>query len=744
MTSVLFSVFLLLQAAAPPSGVKVSGKVTRAQTEASQTQVRLMSARNGDAQYAEIAADGSFQFFNVQPGAYQLVAGPSTTMQPLAVTVADKDINGVDLRMIQTAAVTGSIAVEGSAPRPRFQLRFAPVDPASLNSAPVTTAAGGPAFTVRLPAGEYRVTASDLPAGYAVKSMASSGADLTSQILKISSGSDSVQIAIALGVSSPPPWVRVAGHVTGGGDRSPTATVQMTGASVADIISASVKPDDGSFEFQMVPPGNYTARVVPVLNGFSSPIPVAVGNKDVFDVELPVPATREVKGRVAIEGDGPLPSAIGFNVSGANIGSEVRPDGTFSLVLPAEGQRPIKLAAGLIPPGYMVKSLTYGSADLLKNPLQIISGESQELLVTYDTARATFEKVSGRVLGAAPGPVEGEVALGPQSGGVAALQVPISPDGTFVFPKVLQGSYTAYTTAPGTVASARITVASVAVTGVQLVTPHEVTGRVSVEGGAPDPSSFTLPLVPTTQLTIRPQIDGGFRVQLPPGEYRVGAPWGLPPGYSLKSIMYGGADLLRTPLKISPGDSAELLITLTIQGPPPGVSVSGRVTGLPPGQFRRVALREPTGGDISAALETSIGADGAFTFPKVLPGNYIVYLRLRAQSQVTVGDKDVTGVTVAWPSDILVSGHVIVDGPQTVSPTVLMEGKGPAGTSQSRATTAFILSLGKGDNTISVRNIPEAYRLKSITYGDVDLQKEPLKLDGPAFWDIIVRLAPKN
>jgi hypothetical protein len=31
-----------------------------------------------------------------------------------------------------------------------------------------------------------------------------------------------------------------------------------------------------------------------------------------------------------------------------------------------------------------------------------------------------------------------------------------------------------------------------------------------------------------------------------------------------------------------------------------------------------------------------------------------------------------------------------------------------------------------------------------MTYGDVDLQKEPLKLDGPANWDIIVRLAPKN
>src|SRR5215831_5601798 len=271
-----------------------------------------------------------------------------------------------------------------------------------------------------------------------------------------------------------------------------------------------------------------------------------------------------------------------------------------------------------------------------------------------------------------------------------------------------------------------------------------VTGRVSVERDAPAPSSFIVPLMPGTSLAIRPQIDGTFRVQLPPGEYRVGAPGRLPPGYTLKSIVYGGVDLLRSPLKVGPDDSAELLIEFAINGPSPAVSVSGHVTGIVPGQVHRIALREPTAGELAAALETSVGADGAFTFPQVLPGNYIVYLKLRAQTQVTVGNKDVTGLTVAYPRDILVSGHVIVEGAQTVPPAIIVESKGPAGTSQSRAAGTFILSLGNGENAISVRNVPEAYRLKSITYGDVDLQKEALKLDGPAYWEIIVKLAPKD
>jgi hypothetical protein len=279
----------------------------------------------------------------------------------------------------------------------------------------------------------------------------------------------------------------------------------------------------------------------------------------------------------------------------------------------------------------------------------------------------------------------------------------------------------------------------------QNVNVKEITGRVSVEPGVQFPSSFTLPLTTatTTSLTIRPQIDGTFRLQLPPGEYRVGTPGRLPPGYSLQSIAYGGVDLLRSPLKIASNDSTELVISLALTGPSPAVSVSGRVTGIAPGDVHRISLREPTGRDLSAALETSVAADGSFTFPKVLPGNYIVYQRLLVQTPITVGNTNVTGLIVARPKDILVAAHVIAEGAQT-TPTILLESRGSAGATQSRGSGSIVLNMGIGENSISVSGIPDGFRLKSITYGDVDLQKQPLKLDGPAVWDIIVRLAPKN
>jgi hypothetical protein len=280
----------------------------------------------------------------------------------------------------------------------------------------------------------------------------------------------------------------------------------------------------------------------------------------------------------------------------------------------------------------------------------------------------------------------------------------------------------------------------------------KVNGRVTVEGNAPFPTSFTLQLAgggpapagANRSLLLRTQIDGTFPLALPPGEYSVGTPGRLPPGYTVRSMVYRGVDLLHNPLKITSEDSAELVINLTVNGPPPTVSVSGHVTGLAPGQIKRISLREASGGDLSASLETTIGADGAFTFPKVLPGNYIVYMRLLSQTPVIVGNKDVTDLVVAFPQEILVSAHVIAEGVPTPPPTITLEGKGPVGTTQSRGSGSFVLGLGMGENSISVVNIPDAYRLKSMTYGDVDLQKGPLKLDGPATWDIIVRLSPKN
>jgi hypothetical protein len=68
-----------------------------------------------------------------------------------------------------------------------------------------------------------------------------------------------------------------------------------------------------------------------------------------------------------------------------------------------------------------------------------------------------------------------------------------------------------------------------------------------------------------------------------------------------------------------------------------------------------------------------------------------------------------------------------------------------------RATTATVnnsgvimLNVKDGEYTISARNLPTGYRVQSIMYGTTDLQKEPLKIDGPVTWEIILRLKPEK
>src|SRR4030095_12028435 len=97
---------------------------------------------------------------------------------------------------------------------------------------------------------------------------------------------------------------------------------------------------------------------------------------------------------------------------------------------------------------------------------------------------------------------------------------------------------------------------------------------------------------------------------------------GLPPGYALKSAMYGTADLRREPLKIAKTDTGELVFTVSAPELKP-VAVSGKVEGLEPAVLTqgiaRVIMTSPT---YAENLSTTVRPDGSFEFLSVFPGNY--------------------------------------------------------------------------------------------------------------------------
>jgi hypothetical protein len=567
---------LLLAGSPQANTFKVSGTVVREDKldPAAAAQANQVRISGPSAMIVRIGAGGTFTFPNVRPGSYQLVVGPIVTMPPMTIIVSDKDVSDVHVVIPLTLDVTGSVAVEQNGPRPQFRLAFTRVDVTGAN--PIN-APGTPSFTVTLAAGEYKLTATGLPAGYSLKSATIGSVDAANQTFKVAPGSPTA-LAITLGVSSPPPWVKVSGHVIGGN----ATNVSLSGTALAETLSSPVGRD-GQFEFPMVLPGTYTARSVPsvVLAPTTS---VTVGTTNVANVEVRIPVAKEISGKITIRGNVPVPRVI------------------FTL---ANGAAPINISQGVI-------------------------------------------------LSAA--------------------------------------------------------------------------GSVSV---------------PTNVGT-----DGVFKVTLPEGERAISIqPSSLPQGYSVDSFTYGSVDLLKNPMRVALTDTAEIAIAVDATTVKPH-NISGRVTGLLTTQGVRVVLR---GGNLGTGVESPVAPDGSFGFTDILPGNYSARLSLSGHvisASVNVGNNDVTNLVITYPRLFSIGAHVLVEGDAADSmnvPSITLVATSTTGSVTSSSTasstpTPLVLTLPDGEHKISVRNVPAGYTLKSMQYGTIDLQKAPLKVDGPITWEIVVRL----
>jgi len=165
---------------------------------------------------------------------------------------------------------------------------------------------------------------------------------------------------------------------------------------------------------------------------------------------------------------------------------------------------------------------------------------------------------------------------------------------------------------------------------------HTANGRIVVEGQAPGSVSnlerirlnfvrpLTAPSNQTPPVASPPAADGTFQVAgLREGEFRVQAPsWALP-GFYLKSIKFGGHDVLSEPLKFSGADAGEFEVVLRAgTAQVTGTVVDSRsqpVPGIPfvmlPNQHSRLDLYRPGTTD----------QNGRFSLPNVPPGSYKVF-----------------------------------------------------------------------------------------------------------------------
>jgi TonB family protein len=323
---------------------------------------------------SSVRSDGSFEFSRVRPGNYQLLLVGVPFAERIPVVVGDEDVTGIEVPVVGTVNLTGTVNVEENGPRPRLTIVFSPVK--GNRNIPGATPQTNGTFQVTLPEGEYRVGWTGLPAGYELKSITAGSVDLLSTTLKASSSSPVPSIVVNLGVGKDP-WVKVSGKVTAlpPVQNGTPYRLTLSGPPFVDFPEVPINPD-GSFGFARLLPGTYSARITPAL-------PVAattftVGNRDVTDVAIALQPLKEIRGVIT---NGNVSGMLRFSwneSSGPNTTATASQiDGKFTLLVP-EGERRITLDM----PGYTVQSFTYGSVDLLKEPLRVSFSDVEEFRIT--------------------------------------------------------------------------------------------------------------------------------------------------------------------------------------------------------------------------------------------------------------------------------------------------------------------------------------------------------------------------
>jgi len=181
--------------AIPSVGVSVRGHVTRPPGASTNLRVNLIQpAQPGIPAVTTntpVGPEGSFEFFNVRPGNYNLSLSMPVPFQP--IVVADKDINGIEFTLPLMRTMAGRAMLDGAGAAPT-RLLFTIVYPNGTVGLGATVQADG-TFNIPLPEGEHRL-ALNAP-GYYVRSMNLGSSDLLKDPLRLSN-TESQQLLVSL------------------------------------------------------------------------------------------------------------------------------------------------------------------------------------------------------------------------------------------------------------------------------------------------------------------------------------------------------------------------------------------------------------------------------------------------------------------------------------------------------------------------------------------------------------------
>lgn len=755
---------------AGPPPVSVSGLVSG--LDATQTKlVVTLSGANALVQESRIEPDGTFRFASVLPGSYTLrLSSPSSAtvppIRPVDVQVAGSDITGVQLR-VSTVAVTGVIEVADGAPVPMLSVMFNGGASALWHAS--NREGNGRDLRLTLPPGDYRLSVSQLTSGYTLDAVMDGDRNVLTTPLRVVEGRP---VNLRLLTKAASPFVEVSGRLS---MRDPMEALpgsislyysdtapKCRGASCSISIEPTAlgRPrrlqanvgNDGSFAFPQVAPGKYVVNIFRPGEPERT-IPLDVGGTGLRGLELAVPALVNVKGRVIVSGDGPwLHPAIVLSAPGSSAIDQPHADqdGRFQMIVP-EGT--YKLELDYLPAGYTVTSVAVGDTTT-PSSLRIVQGMAPVVVAVQAPSVARWKKVSGRVINSLDqGATSSEsIELSDQEQALW-LTAMIGPDGAFEFPQVFPGVYTVGLVGNGP--SPRLSgLPAIAGRGpVVRVDADDVVGlrieriadvvreSVPVQGVLRADDGGPVPSIALLQnglgVSTSTSSDGSLQVWLDPGDQQISV-GDLPAEYVLRSLRYGNVDLLRERARIGTGANARLEVVVAARTERVPRVVGGRLSGLERfgSDDRELVLSRQ---DSMQTLNIRWGGDGSFTFPRVFPGTYTIHARRRGAAwwmghyvhlgQLVVGDSDVRDLNLVVPTPV----RVIMLGSPGVEIAALepyVERVGASGTPIGVYDRDTGLLFVRDGDRVAPGKLPPGFRVEQMTFGDIDLLRDPIRLSG--------------
>jgi hypothetical protein len=368
------------------AGVAVSGRLVGASQSPTQS-ISLTGSRVGCTAVTRPSADGSFTFTNVPGGTYQLQLSPTPLgWSSIPLTVANVDLENVQVPLPALIAVKGRVDVEGGAllPRPsRGGLVF--VQAAQRTGGVIVTSPiqDDGTFELSLPKGLYRISLNGIPGGYYLKSMMAGALDLSMAYFDIRDlPPENIELTVGVVKRRESPGVRVTGRVTfpptGALPRSEgVLLVSASGGRNPVILESSLAPD-GSFEFTGVSPGTYSIETFP--DNPTALYGIVVEKTDVSGIEFALPVLVKVNGGIEwADAEGAAAPAVRPNLSvqftrkeGTRVlawGALAQSD-AFHFYLP-EGD--YRFSVSDIPGSFDLTSVTSGDANVLEDGIRIRS-----------------------------------------------------------------------------------------------------------------------------------------------------------------------------------------------------------------------------------------------------------------------------------------------------------------------------------------------------------------------------------